>query len=472
MSLRERARRELANLSKRQAVAGATRGGVVSKLAQWARLEAEGRLDTLRDQARDAKNRALNDHAAYLAQFTRALQERGGQAHFAATGADAVAHVLAIARRHGAQRVVKTKSMATEEIGLTHALEAAGIEAVETDLGEYIVQLAGEAPSHIVGPAIHMSRHDVAALFSRHHGEEISPDPEALTALARRVLREKFLTAEVGVTGANFGVAESGSILLVTNEGNADMITTQPRVMIAIMGLEKLVPTWADLEPLLTLLPRTSTGQTMTVYVGAITGVRQPGEADGPDELHVIVLDGGRSRLLGTPYQDALRCIRCGACLDACPVFQQIGGHGYGTTYSGPIGAVISPLLKGLDQAGELLDACSMCGACTETCPVRIPLHELIREQREDRTRHPATASRAERLLFRLWAWAWSHPRRYRLSAWLLRWLALPFSRAGRLTWTPGPLAAWGEGRTFPAPAARPLHQRWAELAKEVEEHD
>ncbi|HWI62990.1 MAG TPA: LutB/LldF family L-lactate oxidation iron-sulfur protein [Symbiobacteriaceae bacterium] len=465
MTLRERMRRELANPRKRQAIAGATWGGVKAKWRQWAGLEREGRLQDLRDRARDAKNKVLGDHAAYLVQFASQVQGRGGRVHFAATGAEAVQQVLAICRRAGAERVVKSKSMATEEIGLTHALEAAGLEAVETDLGEYIIQLAGEPPSHIVGPALHMDRHDVADVFSRHLGGPMEADPQALATVARRVLREKFLAADVGITGANFGVAETGTVVLVTNEGNADLSTSLPRVVIAVMGLEKLVASWADLEPLLTLLPRTSTGQNMTSYVTALTGPRRPDEEDGPEELHVVVLDAGRSRLLGTPYQDVLRCMRCGACVDTCPVFRQVGGHGYGTVYSGPIGVALTPLLQGDGAGAELLDACSMCGACSETCPVQIPLHTLIRKQRAERY-----TGAMERLLFRLWGWAWSDARRYRWVAALVRAVTAPFARRGYLTVAPGPLAEWHAGRDFPAPAAAPFHQRWAELEKEVAE--
>jgi L-lactate dehydrogenase complex protein LldF len=457
-------RRELANPRKRQAIAGATWGGVRAKWRQWHELERQGRLQELRDRARDAKNQVLGDHARYMGQFVEQVRGRGGQVHFAATGAEAVQHVLAIARHSGAKLAVKSKSMVTEEIGLTHALAAAGVEAVETDLGEYIIQLAGEPPSHIVGPALHMDRHDVADVFQRNLGGSVDSDPQALAGVARRVLREKFLAADVGITGANFGVAETGTIVLVTNEGNADLTTSLPRVVIAVMGLEKLVADWADLEPLLTLLPRTSTGQNMTVYVTALTGPRQPGEADGPEELHVVVLDAGRSGLLGTPFQDVLRCMRCGACVDACPVFRQVGGHGYGTVYSGPIGVALTPLLQG-GAAAELLDACSMCGACSETCPVQIPLHELIRQQRHGR------GGKAEQLVFRLWGWAWSDAKRYRRLSALLRWVAAPFRRGGYLQWAPpGPLAEWHAGRDFPAPAAVPFHRRWADLEREVGE--
>ncbi len=468
--LRQRISRELGNLPKRKAVAGATDNAFFGRLRQWAKLAGQGRLQNLRDRARAAKEQVMNDHSRYLGQFTRAVQERGGQVHFAATAAEAVAHVLAIARQHNARLVVKSKSMVSEEIHLNPALEAAGIEVVETDLGEYIVQLRGEAPAHIVGPAIHLTRHDVADLFADRLGEPITTtDPEALTAVARRVLREKFLAADVGITGANFGIAETGTVVLVTNEGNGRMVTSVPRVMITLIGLEKLVPSWADLDAFIELLPRSASGHDITAYVSAITGPRRPGEIGGPEELHVVVLDAGRKRLLNSPYQDALRCIRCGACLNACPVFRQVGGgHGYGSVYSGPIGVVITPLLQGLEQAGELLDACSLCGACAEACPMQIPLPHLIREQRAERVQARLVPF-WERMLFRLWAWTWSAPGRYRCSLWLLRLLARPWSRNGYLTWLPGPLAAWGGGRDFPAPAASSLRERWADLEREVE---
>jgi len=464
--LRERVRREVAQAAKRQAVAKAARGHYLARMRQWARLAQAGRLQNLRDRARDAKDEVLGRHSQYLAQFTQAVEARGGRVHFAATEAEAVGRVLAIVREHGAKLAVKSKSMVSEEIGLTPALEAAGVEAVETDLGEYIIQLAGHPPAHIVGPAIHMTRRDVADLFARKLGRPMPEDPEMLTAVAREVLREKFLSAQVGITGANFAVAETGTVVLLTNEGNGRMVTSLPPVLITVMGLEKLVPTWEALEPLLTLLPRSSTGQNVTVYVSAITGPRQTGELDGPQEWHVVVLDAGRSRLLGTRYQDALRCIRCGACLNACPVFRVIGGHGYGTTYSGPIGITITGLLKGMAPHSDLLDACSLCGACTEVCPVQIPLHHFIRDQKTDRAR-AGLVQAVERLLFRLWGWAWSHPVRYRLSLRLARWLAVPFVRDGYLTWGPGPLAEWMRGRDFPAPAARTFRDRWPDLARE-----
>lgn len=518
-ALRERVRAELAQASKREAVAASTRGEHLAKERAWRELAAEGRLQVLRDCAREVKNRVLEHHEAYLRQFAAQVERLGGRIYFASSGEAAVAQVLAIIRQAGARRIVKAKSMVSEEIGLTPALEEAGFETIETDLGEYIVQLAGQAPSHITGPAIHLNAEEIAGIFRERLGEEVPPNPEALAVLARRRLREKFLTADVGITGANFGVAETGSIVLVTNEGNADLATALPRVMIVIMGIEKLVPDWEGLEPLLTLLPRTATGQRMTVYVTAITGPMRPGEWDGPEELHVVLLDNGRSRLLGTKYQDVLRCMRCGACLDACPVFRQVGGHGYGSVYSGPIGVALTPLLKGA-AADELLDLCSVCGACTENCPVQIPLHRLILEQRADRAagrpgpadqgpwyaarqaapvsgaagaaaRYSAGAgapgavgrlsagigaysaerqvSLAERWLFRLWAWAWSDSRRYRAAAWLAARLAHPFSRQGYLTWFPGPLAEWGRERDFPAPALRPFHERWPELEQEEE---
>ena len=465
--MRDRVIRQMEKVSQRTAVAKATRHHYHTRKKQWAKMAEEGRLQPLRDWVRDVKNQALNNNSQVVAQFKAALEARGGHVHFAATAEDAVRQVVEIASAHGAKLAVKAKSMASEEIQLNPGLEKAGIEPVETDLGEYIVQLAGEPPVHIVGPALHLTRYDVAELFEEKLGQPMSPDPEALTAVARRVLREKFLQADIGITGGNAGIAETGTVVLFTNEGNGRMVTSLPRVMVTVIGLEKMVSTWADFEPILTLLPRSATGQNSTVYVSAITGPRREGEIDGPEELHVIILDAGRSQLLGTKYQEALRCFRCGACLNCCPVFRQLGGHAYGTTYGGPIGVTITPLMKGFMENADLLDACSLCGACTEACAVQIPLHHFIRDQKEQRAQSAYTSS-MERFVFRVWSWAWSSPGRYRLVARLAKWLSRPFSKDGYLTWHPGPLGAWGAGREFPAPAARSLRDRWEELEREV----
>ncbi|GAB6876790.1 hypothetical protein JCM13210_15170 [Thermaerobacter litoralis] len=444
-----------------------------------------------RERARSIRARTIAQLDRYLDQAIAAVEARGGHVHRAATAAEAVETILGIVQRAGGRRVVKSKSMVTEEIHLNPHLEAAGVEVVETDLGEYIIQLAGHRPSHIVAPAVHLSQQQIREIFSREAGHELPDDPVALAAFARQRLREKFLRADVGISGVNFLVAESGTVVLVTNEGNGRMVTSLPRVHIAVMGMERVVPTWADLAVLLEVLARSATGQKITVYTTFVGGPRRPGEADGPEEFHLVIVDNGRSNLLGTRFQEALHCIRCGACLNACPVYRQIGGHPYGGVYSGPIGAVITPLLGGLDGWDDLPYASSLCGACYEACPVMIPLHDLLVDLREEvvNRRRPAgeaaygdagprarpsgaagrkaaTAAggeagasgpeagggereaavwtgatreasggeglhglrhRAEAWAFRLWRWAFTDPRRYRLVARLAAWLQAPW---------------------------------------------
>ncbi|HEX2044562.1 MAG TPA: LUD domain-containing protein, partial [Gaiellaceae bacterium] len=356
--------------------------------------------------------------------------------------------IVQICCRRGAKLAGKSKSMASEEIRLNDALEAAGVRAVETDLGEYILQLAGEHPVHIVAPAIEKTAGDVAELLAGVDRAPVSPELGELTRTARRQLRRAFLTADVGITGANFGVAETGSVCLVTNEGNGRLCSSLPRVHVALMGIERVVPTLADLAVLLRLLARSATGQKLTAYTTLVTGPRRDGERDGPEELHVVLLDNGRSGLVGTRYREMLNCIRCGACLNVCPVYRKAGGAAYGPVYSGPMGAVLVPLMVGLGRAPELPHASSLCGACTAACPVKIPLHELLLELRRDLV-EGRVASRAERLGFALWSLAWSRPWSYRLSSALAR-AARPL--AGRL----GPGRTWMSGRELP-----PLGRRY-----------
>ena len=323
--------------------------------------------------------------------------------------------------------------MATEEIGLNEALEAAGVRPVETDLGEYILQLAGEHPVHIIAPAIEKTKEDVAELLSRVEGQPVAPELEELTKAARRQLRETFHAADVGITGANFGVCDTGSIVLVTNEGNGRLVSSLPRVHVVLIGMERLVASLSDLAVLLRLLARSGTGQRLTTYTTLITGPRSEGEQDGPDELHVVILDNGRSKLAGGRYREMLACIRCGACLNVCPVYRKTGGAAYGPVYSGPMGAVLVPLLAGLEQAPDLPHASSLCGACTDACPVKIPLHELLLELRRDLVEQGVAPFR-ERLSFRLWSYAWSSPAGYRLTTRLAR-LGGPFA-GSRRAWT------------------------------------
>ena len=445
---REVARGKLADGRIQDALDAATTRLYSLREGAWEGLDD---VEALREQGREIRSRTMAELDRHLAQFTRAVEARGGRVRFCRTANEANEYIVDVCRRAGARLAVKSKSMASEEIRLNDALEAAGVQPVETDLGEYILQLAGEHPVHILAPAIEKTAADVAELFSRVEGEPVPTGLEQLTQTARRQLRDAFLTADVGITGANFGVAETGSICLVTNEGNARLTSSLPRIHIAIMGMERVVPTLAELAVLLRLLARSATGQKLTTYTTLVTGPRREGEADGPEEVHVVVLDNGRSNLLGSRYAEMLNCIRCGACLNVCPVYRKTGGAAYGPVYSGPMGAVLAPLLVGLERAPALPHASSLCGACTAACPVKIPLHEYLLELRSDLAEQ-RIAPRAERLGFALWSLAWSHPWSYRLSTALAR-LGQPL--AGRL----GPGRAWSTGRALP-PLGRRFRDR------------
>lgn len=391
--------------------------------------------------------RAVHDLDRYLEEFTRRVEDLGGHVAVCTTSREATDYIVGVCRRRDAKLVAKSKSMVSEEVGLNEALEAAGINAIETDLGEYILQLDNEHPVHIVAPAIEKTKEDVARLFSEVEGRDVPPELEELTLAARRQLRQVFLDADVGITGANFAVAETGTIVTATNEGNARLVASLPPVHIALTGIERLVPTLGDLAPLLAILGRSATGQRLTSYTQLLTGPRREGERDGPEELHVVFLENGRRNLLGTKYEEMLACIRCGACLNVCPVYRKTAGAAYGPVYSGPMGAVLTPLLVGIDQAGSLPHASSLCGACTEACPVKIPLHELLLELRRDLSESHAASAR-ERLAFEAWSYAWSHPALYRLSTALGRAL----QRFGHLA---GPGREWARGRTLPRLARR-----------------
>ncbi len=436
---REIARLKLTDTHTQEALDASTARLYENRAAAWRALPD---VEALRQRAYEARMRVIDDLDTHLARFTEALEARGGRVHLARTADDATAHVTEICRGAGAKLAAKSKSMLSEEIGLNGALEAAGVQVVETDLGEYIVQLAGEHPVHILAPAIEKTAQDVAELLSRVEGEPVSPELEALTQAARRQLRRVFLEADVGITGANFGVSETGSICLVTNEGNGRLVSSLPRVHIALMGMERLVANLADLADLLQLLARSGTGQALSAYTTLLTGPRRAEEEDGPDELHVVIVDNGRSNLLGTHYREMLACIRCGACLNVCPVYRKAGGGAYGPVYSGPMGAVLLPLLVGLEQAPSLPHASSLCGACTDACPVKIPLHELLLELRKDLVEQ-RVAPWWERFGFGLWSLAWSSELGYRVSTRL--------GRAGQgLAGVAGPGRVWGRGRALP----------------------
>ncbi|MFZ5944923.1 MAG: LutB/LldF family L-lactate oxidation iron-sulfur protein [Bacillota bacterium] len=426
-----------------------------------------GNWDDWRERGKEIRKHVVNNLDYYLKQLTENLIKNGAKVHFANEAKDASRITADICQRHQAKMVVKSKSMVSEEIHLNDKLIEMGIEVVETDLAEYILQLADEAPSHIIVPSMHKNRYQIAQLFSKEAGETLSSDTPTLTAFSRKVLRKKFLTADVGVTGCNFAIAETGSLALVTNEGNARMCNTYPKVHIAIMGMERIVPAFEDFEALLTLLPRSATGQKITSYVSVINGPRKGDDLDGPDELHVIILDNGRSRMLAdSEFRQALHCIRCGACFNICPVYRQIGGHSYGSVYGGPIGSVITPLLEDdLDFWGELPYASTLCAACSSVCAVKIPLHDLLLKLRHRKVAAGHTPA-MERVTFRLWKNLFQKPGRYRLAMHSAAIFQKPLVRSGYIKIGPPPLSAWTNSRYFPAAAKKSFRQLWQEQSE------
>lgn len=424
-------------------------------------------FEALRARARALKRETIEHLDEYLLQFAENAERHGCVVHWAAGADDVCGTVRAIAESAKARELVKSKTMVGEEVELDHELEKAGIRAIETDLGELIIQLAGERPAHIVAPAIHKTRQDVSELFVKHLGSEATTEPERLTAIARRALREAFAKAEVGLSGANFAVAETGTIVLVENEGNIRMCTTAPRVHIALVGIEKLIPRFEDLAVFLRLLPRSGTGQKLTAYTSLLTGPRRPGE-DGPDEMHIILIDNGRTRALADKTtRESLYCIRCGACLNACPVYRKIGGHAYGWVYSGPIGALVTPEYNGIAQARELPFASSLCGACREVCPVKINIPDILLHLRAEAQRLPSQASsggapRGERLSIAMWAWAMKRPWAYRVAGKVGRLIQRFYATDGWVSRAPVfPASRWTEGRDFPALARETFRERW-----------
>ncbi len=421
-----------------------------------------GNVEEWRKRAAEIRHYTMENLDAYLEQFADQVIASGGKVFFAQDGEEACRYVCQVARQHQVKRVVKGKSMVSEEIHLNDALAGEGIDVYETDLGEFIIQLAGERPFHIVGPAIHKNKAQIAELFSRLAGKRLPEEPEALTRFAREYLREAFFKAEMGITGCNFAIAESGSVVLFSNEGNIRLTTTLPRVHVVVMGMERVVPTWEDLDVLLTLLPRSVTGQKTSSYISAVTGTRKPGEVDGPEELHVVIVDNGRSRMLGTRYQEALHCIRCGTCSLVCPVYRHIGGHAYGSVYNGPIGSVVSPLMDDLETWRDLPFASSLCGACTEACPVNIPLHEYLVELRADAAGE-LKPPWAEKMVARLFGWGTAHDSMYRMGQRMLGWMTKGMAEDGYVSSAKGPLGLWTQYRDLPQPAGQTFLQWWQE---------
>ncbi|OGK81251.1 MAG: iron-sulfur cluster-binding protein [Candidatus Rokubacteria bacterium GWC2_70_16] len=421
--------------------------------------------EALRDRARAVKEATLQRLDAYLEQLADSVERLGGHVHWAATGEEAREIILRLCRERGVRTAVKSKSMATEEIELNAALEAAGVTPVETDLGEYIIQLAGEKPSHIIAPAIHKTKGQVADLFSRELGERFPADPEVLTAAARKELRQKFLQADLGITGANFAVAETGTVVLVTNEGNGRMVTSLPRIHVAVMGIEKVIPSMTDLMLFLAILARSATGQKLSVYTTLVRGPRHPGELEGPEEFHLILMDSGRAAQIAGPLREALYCLRCGACLNVCPVYRQIGGHAYGHTYPGPIGILLTAMLKGDRSVKELAHASSLCGACHEVCPVRIDIPRMLVGLRE-RLYRDRIAPWGERLVFWALGRVLGSPALFRLLVRLGRLAQRPFLRDGRVRSLPFLFGRWTRSRDLPPVAARTFSECWKELGR------
>lgn len=447
-----------------QAALGKLKAGFrVKRAAAVARLPE---FEALRDAGKAIKDHTLAHLDAYLETFETRAIAAGGQVHWARDAAEARAAVLAICRAAGARTVTKGKSMVAEEIGLNEHLEANGLTPVETDLGEYIIQLRHEGPSHIVAPAIHLDRHAVADAFRAAHRERAPErdlsEPRAMLDEAREELRHHFLAADVGITGANFLIVETGSTAIVTNEGNGDLTQTLPRVHIVVAGIEKVVPTLNDAAVLIRLLARSATGQEVSVYTTFSTGPRRREDLDGPEEFHVVLLDNGRSAMLGGPFQDMLRCIRCAACINHCPVYGTVGGHAYGWVYPGPMGAVLTPAQVGLAEGRELVEASTLCGRCEQVCPMRIPLPAMLRHWRERAFERHLMPTRQHWGLM-VWGFAARRPWLYhiamRTAAWGLAWLA---RGSGGLRTLPG-VGGWTASRDLPAPAGRTFRDQWTQ---------
>ncbi len=458
---REEARKALGDEILQRALAKA-KPGFINKRKKA--VDALPEFDALRADARAITEHALAHLDYYLERFEANVVANGGVVHWARTADEANQIILGICEAAGAHSVIKGKSMIAEEMALNESLEGAGLEVVETDLGEYIIQLAEEHPSHIIAPAAHKTREQITELFYKHHRQygktKRQTEPKALVDEARSVLRDKFLNADVGITGANFLVAESGANVLVTNEGNGDLTSTLPRVHIVTAAIDKVIPDLEDLSTLLRVLARSATGQEMSSYTTLYNGSRRPGDLDGPEEYHVVLLDNGRSALLGSEFHEMLRCIRCGACLNHCPVYGAIGGHAYGWVYPGPMGAVLTSLMLGTDEAPDLANACSLNGRCNEVCPLRIPLPRMLRDLRAIQFQQGGRGVRGKFAL-QVWAFFASRPNLYHASTSLMVkvWRRLAGKR-GVSTFAPF-AGGWTAHRDLPVPEGKTFTQRW-----------
>lgn len=459
----------LADVELQRALGNVERGFIAKRQKA---VDALPEFDALRDKAREIKNHTLKHLDLYIEAYVAKVEASGGVVHFAEDSEHARQIFLDIARRRKARTVTKGKTMISEEIGLNEFLEANGITPIETDLGEYIIQLRGEHPSHIIAPAVHVNRDQVEADFRRVH-VDLDPKrdltaPETLLGEARQILRQKYGEADIGVTGANFLIAETGSSVIVTNEGNGDLTQLLGKCHVVLASIEKLVPTLEDTAQILRVLARSATGQDMSVYTTLSTGPKRAEDPDGPEEYHVILLDNGRSNMLGTEFEEMLRCIRCGACMNHCPVYHAVGGHSYGWVYPGPMGAVLTPSLIGVDKAGHLPNASTFCGRCESVCPMRIPLPKMMRHWREKEF-ESHLQPKAARAGLGAWAYLARRPKLYRAAV----SFAIPMLKAlggKKRRFASLPLAGgWTKWRDLPAPEGRTFMQEYAQRAGRTE---
>ncbi|WP_164215257.1 LutB/LldF family L-lactate oxidation iron-sulfur protein [Virgibacillus sp. YIM 98842] len=436
----------------RESMARAQDGLRGKKIAATEADEEIGDWEDWRSAGEEIRRHTLENLDYYLELLTDNFARRGGHVFFAETAEEANEYIQQVAKEKNAKSVTKAKSMVTEEIGMNEALEEIGCQVYETDLAEYILQAEeGDRPSHIVVPSLHKNKSQIRDTLAEKAGYTGTDKPEEITSFARSQLRDVFMNADIGITGCNFGVAESGSVALVTNEGNANMVTSFPKTQITVMGMERLVPTWKELDVMVNLLSRSAVGQKITTYVTNLTPELEDDSADGSKEFHLVVVDGGRSKALGTEFQSALHCIRCAACVNVCPVYRHIGGHAYGSIYQGPIGAVLSPILGGYEEYGELPYASSLCAACTEACPVKIPLHELLIRHRENYVEQ-GYADKSEKLAMKAFGIGTSTPSLFKMATKGAPVFAKPFVKEDSISKGPGPMKLWTRIREFPAP--------------------
>ncbi|UOE94968.1 LutB/LldF family L-lactate oxidation iron-sulfur protein [Alkalihalobacillus sp. LMS39] len=422
--------------------------------------EELGNWEEWRNLAEEIRQHTLENLDYYLDELTENVVKQGGHVFFAQTAEEANEYITNIAKQKNAKKVIKSKSMVTEEISMNEALEQIGCEVIESDLGEYILQIDDhDPPSHIVAPALHKNKEQIRDTFSVKKGYTKTEKPEELALFAREQLRKEFLEADLGITGCNFAVAESGAISLVTNEGNARLSTTLPKTQITVMGMERIVPTWEELDILVSMLCRSAVGQKLTSYITGLTGPKEEGDVDGPEEFHLVIVDNGRSNILGTEFQSVLQCIRCAACINVCPIYRHIGGHSYGSIYPGPIGAVLSPLLGGYDDYKELPYASSLCAACTEACPVKIPLHELLIKHRRNIVEDHGKAAFGEKLAMKGFSLAASNPKIFSFGSKAAPMMMSPLVSEGKVKKGPGPIKPWTDIRDFPEPSKQSFRE-------------